>query len=128
MVNKEQRNYLVESSMFFDLASRAAEVYIKAPNVRKQKITSIFFSNIIVDNQKRLHIAVKPLFKELFVANGAPTQCQFEHIYNNILCMPIIKSRGLFNIYINHIDIKKEKISCLSQKELVLYDIALVSQ
>lgn len=58
----------------------------------------------------------------------APTQCQFEHIYNNILCMPIIKSRGLFNIYINHIDIKKEKISCLSQKELVLYDIALVSQ
>ena len=71
LVNKEQRNYLVESSMFFDLTSRAAEVYIKAPNVRKQKMTSIFFSNITVDNQKRLHIAVKPLYKNLFVANGA---------------------------------------------------------
>jgi hypothetical protein len=49
--------------MFFDIMNRADEYYQRANYVQKAKISEIFFLNMVLDNEKGLHIAVKPIFE-----------------------------------------------------------------
>ncbi|NCP77090.1 hypothetical protein GW830_03075 [bacterium] len=56
----EERNEVLELEAFINLLNDAGSLYAKASYVQKGKIAKLLFSNMVLDNQKRLHIAVKP--------------------------------------------------------------------
>jgi len=60
-----ERNDIFELEAFVGLMKNASRLYEKASFVQKRIIASIICLNITVSNKKRLHLAVKPLFKEL---------------------------------------------------------------
>lgn len=61
-----ERNEILELSMFVEMLNKAGGYYKKATYVQKRKVSSILFSNIVVDNKKRLTVAVNPMFEWLF--------------------------------------------------------------
>ena len=68
------RNLILEFEALGRLAENIVKYYKKSDYVRKRKLISIFVSHIVVTKQKRLTIAVKPIFKSLFVWNGWGTR------------------------------------------------------
>ncbi|MDD3262596.1 MAG: hypothetical protein PHR61_02010 [Candidatus Absconditabacteria bacterium] len=56
----------MELEVFIDILQKASSYYKKANYVQKAKIFDILFLNIVVDKQKRLHLAVKPGLESLF--------------------------------------------------------------
>jgi len=65
-VTENERNTMVEVQVFLDVLRKAASTYKKASYVRKRSIIDLFISNISVDKQKRLTLAVKPDLQHLF--------------------------------------------------------------
>lgn len=65
-VTESERNTMIEVQVFLDVLRKAASTYKKASYVRKRSIIDLFVSNISVDKQKRLTLAVKPDLKHLF--------------------------------------------------------------
>jgi len=59
-ITVSERNTILELEVFIHLIKNVGEDYKKANYVQKRRIASIMLSNIIVDKQKRLTIAVKP--------------------------------------------------------------------
>lgn len=65
-LDKKERSKILELEMFINLLNNAGCYYSKTDYVQKGKIAKILFSNIQIDNKKRLKIKVKPVFKPLF--------------------------------------------------------------
>lgn len=59
-LNNEEISAVLEMEAFMDLLVNMVSAYKKANYVQKNKFVKILFSNIVVDQQKRLHIVVKP--------------------------------------------------------------------
>lgn len=55
-----ERDMALELELMAKLLERAANNYKNSSNVRKKKITKLLFSNIYIDNKKRLTILVNP--------------------------------------------------------------------
>lgn len=64
---------------------------------------------------------MKPLYKELFVANGAPNQTQFEHFYNVVKVAPVVYYRDIFHIYSSLYTDRSAFVDSLTKKQRVLY-------
>ncbi len=73
-LSSQERDTMVDYEMFFDIMNRAGEIYAKGNYVQKRKINEIFFSNMVLDEQKKLTIAVKPIFEKLFILSGGPDE------------------------------------------------------
>lgn len=65
-VTESERNTMIEVQVFLDVLRKAASTYKKASYVRKRSIIDLFVSNISVDKQKMLTLAVKPDLEHLF--------------------------------------------------------------
>jgi hypothetical protein len=59
-LDEEERNEIIEIEAFINILNDADKYYKKATYVQKRKFTKILFSNIILDQQKRLHVNIKP--------------------------------------------------------------------
>lgn len=59
-LNTNERSEMAEIEAFIAIFQNAAKLYQKASNVQKGRIIEILFLNITVDDQKRLHLAIKP--------------------------------------------------------------------
>jgi hypothetical protein len=59
-IDEVDRNETIETEAFMSIPCNADSYYKRATYVQKRKITKILFSNIVLDQRKRLHIAVKP--------------------------------------------------------------------
>jgi hypothetical protein len=57
-VQKDKMFY--EFEIWVDVLQNIGENYEELPNVRKQEVIRLLFSNLIIDNQKRLTLKVKP--------------------------------------------------------------------
>ena len=79
-LGSKERSTYIEYEMFMSVMSKASQYYRKANYVQKAIITSIFFSNIVLDDKKRLHIAVKPIFDKLFISNGADDETRTRNL------------------------------------------------
>jgi len=55
-----KRHNLVEYQMFIEFLSNLYDTFVKADYVRKGKMIQAMCSNIIVDEQKRLKLVLKP--------------------------------------------------------------------
>ena len=66
---EESRNLIYEFEILCNVVTNAASYYKDADYVRRWKIIQLFCSNIVLDNQKRLHFAVKPWLNLLFSNN-----------------------------------------------------------
>lgn len=64
------RDLILEFEALGKLAENIVMYYKKSDYVRKRSLISIFVSHIVVTKQKKLTIAVKPIFESLFVWNG----------------------------------------------------------
>lgn len=65
-LNTNERSEMAEIEAFIAIFQNASKLYQKASNVQKGRIIEILFLNIIVDHQKRLHLAIKPWLEWLF--------------------------------------------------------------
>lgn len=65
-LDEGERNEIVELEVFIDLLNNAKNYYKKASYVQKRKIAKILFLNIVLDQEKRLQIKVKPELETLF--------------------------------------------------------------
>ncbi len=65
-IDESDRNETIEIEAFMNILGNAAGYYKKATYVQKRRITKILFSNIIIYQSKRLHVAVKPWLEQLF--------------------------------------------------------------
>lgn len=65
-LNTNERSEMAEIEAFIAIFQNAAKLYQKASNVQKGRIIEILFLNITVDDQKRLHLAIKPWLEWLF--------------------------------------------------------------
>ncbi len=65
-IDLSERNEIVELRIFLDMLNKSGEYFRKASYVQKRRISKILFSNIVIDNKKRLTIAVNPAFESLF--------------------------------------------------------------
>ena len=61
-----ERNQILELEIFINVLNNAKEYYKKWNYVQKGKIVSILFSNILLNNKKRLQLQVKHGFETLF--------------------------------------------------------------
>lgn len=59
-IDNMERDELIEIEAFLSVLGNASQYYKNASYVRKREIAKLFFSNIVLDQQERLHIAVKP--------------------------------------------------------------------
>jgi len=64
------RDLILEFEALGKLAENIVMYYKNSDYVRKRSLISIFVSHIVVTKQKKLTIAVKPIFESLFVWNG----------------------------------------------------------
>ncbi len=64
--NDRERNELLEISVFLDMLRNLHSYFKNATYVQKREISKILFSNITINNKKRLTIEVKPNFESLF--------------------------------------------------------------
>ncbi len=69
-LDEGERNEIVEVEAFINILNNADRYYKKATYVQKRKIVKILFSNTLLDQQKRLHVNIKPGLEELFSLNG----------------------------------------------------------
>lgn len=60
-----ERNMAMELTMMTKILEKAVDIYKNFSSVRKQKICRLLFSNIYVDNKKRLTIEVNPAVKNI---------------------------------------------------------------
>lgn len=61
-----ERNQILELEIFINVLNNAKNYYKKWNYVQKGKIVSILFSNILLNNKKRLQLQVKPGLETLF--------------------------------------------------------------
>lgn len=61
-----KRHNLVEYQMFIEFLSNLYDTFVKADYVRKGKMIQAMCSNIIVDEQKRLKLVLKPWLEYIF--------------------------------------------------------------
>ena len=64
--NDNERNELLEVSVFLNMLKNLHSYFKNATYVQKRKISKILFSNIIIHNEKKLTIRVNSNFKPLF--------------------------------------------------------------
>ncbi|NUJ97482.1 recombinase family protein [Candidatus Gracilibacteria bacterium] len=65
-LDEGERNQILELEIFINVLNNAKEYYKKGNYVQKGKIVSILFSNILLNNKKRLQLQVKPGLETLF--------------------------------------------------------------
>lgn len=65
-LRQSEKETIVKYEVFLDTFQRAADYYKRATYVQKAKICEIFFLNMILDKNKKLHIIPKPNFQALF--------------------------------------------------------------
>ena len=65
-LSQTERSSRLEAEAFFKILKNAPELYNKWSYVRKRKICNLLMSNIVIDNQKGLTVAVKPWLESLF--------------------------------------------------------------
>lgn len=61
-----EQETIVKYEVFLDILQRAGNYYKRANYVQKAKICEIFFLNMVLDNEKKLHITPKEAFQGLF--------------------------------------------------------------
>lgn len=59
-INTSERNTIEEFQILIEILQNAGEKYRKGSYVQKRKITELFYTNIFVDNKKRLTFEVNP--------------------------------------------------------------------
>lgn len=64
------RNKVAEFSAFLGTMIKAPDQYLKKSYVRKRKFINLLFSNIIIDNKKRLRLVPKPAIEGLFISSS----------------------------------------------------------
>ena len=69
-----QRNTILELDWFLQCLWKLAKVYDKASYVRKRKITSLLFSNIIITHKKQVVFTPKPSLEGLFILNNQDSE------------------------------------------------------
>ncbi len=69
-LDEDERNEILEIEAFINILNYADRYYKKASYVQKRKIVKILFSNTVLDQQKRLHVNIKPGLESLFSVNG----------------------------------------------------------
>ena len=69
-LDEKWRNIVLELEAFTWLMNNASLRYANWSFVQRREISKILFSNIIVNNKKRLTLAVKPIFQNFFHLNG----------------------------------------------------------
>ena len=80
-LDEKWRNIVLELEAFTWLMNNASLRYANWSFVQRREISKILFSNIIVNNKKRLTPAVKPIFQNFFHLNGGwyRTRSLFPH-------------------------------------------------
>lgn len=68
-ISNTERSEIVEQVWLVDLLKNLSERFEKWNIVQKRKIIGLLFSNITVNNKKKLTLAVKPWLEELFPYN-----------------------------------------------------------
>ena len=69
-LDEGERNEIIEIEAMMSIMFNADKYYKKASYVQKRKIVKILFLNTLLDNQKRLHVNIKPGLEGLFSLNG----------------------------------------------------------
>lgn len=69
-LDEGERNEIIEIEAMMSIMFNADKYYKKASYVQKRKIVKILFSNTLLDQQKRLHVNIKPGLEGLFSLNG----------------------------------------------------------
>lgn len=69
-LDEGERNEILEIEAFINILNNADRYYKRASYVQKRKIVKILFSNTLLDQQKRLHVNIKPGLESLFSVNG----------------------------------------------------------
>lgn len=69
-LDTEEEAIVFNTEILLKFMKNAVQYYDKSDYVRKEKIIKILFSNIVVNEKKRLSLAVKPDLASLFVLNG----------------------------------------------------------
>lgn len=59
-LDEGERNEIIEIEAMMSIMFDADKYYKKANYVQKRKIVKILFSNTLLDQQKRLHVKIKP--------------------------------------------------------------------
>jgi len=79
------RNTNLEFDGFIKYLSKLAKAYDKWSYVRKRKITTLLFSNIIVTKEKQLIFKAKPWLEDLFIKSHHADRKDFERL-KEIIC------------------------------------------
>ena len=123
-LGNQERHAIVEYESFLNVMQNAGAYYRKASYVQKARITQIFFSNIVIDTKKRLHLAVKPLFKDLFILNGAGNAEHFEHIHTILSRMDDKTAISLVVYYRSMFSDTKKILASLTPEQQKFYQIS----
>jgi len=119
--NDSERNEILELTIFLDMLRRSGNYYKRATYVQKRKISKILFSNIIINNKKRLTIEVKPNFESLFFLKSGDYRLKFEQNLNIFKKSDFRIGVALLHFYSKEFNKKDYILSQLTEKQKVLY-------
>jgi SMC interacting uncharacterized protein involved in chromosome segregation len=119
--NVSERNEILEASTFLDVLRNASTYYKKANYVQKRKISKILFSNIVINNKKRLTIKVKPNIECLFCLISGDDRQDFEQNIKELNRIPFVYTCSLLHFYSDEFNKREYIISQLTHKQRILY-------
>lgn len=121
-LDEEWRNIVLELEAFVWLMNNASKRYAKWSFVQKREISKLIFLNIVVSKEKKLHLAVKPIFNNVINSNGGAKREHFEQLENFLVKTPVFELLYWIALYrkINN-SFSDKRDANLSDKERLLY-------
>ena len=123
----EERNQIAEFEVMVDVIRKWGKYYKKANYVQKAVIIDIFFSNILVDKEKRLTLEVKPWLEELFSEKNLVwltcPKWSWTSLYNFIANSKLEFAKKLLWWYLTDFNPQSKLILKLSKKQIMLYEL-----
>lgn len=125
-LTKKERDEIFELEAFVNVLNNAEQYYDNSSFVQKNEITKMLFSNIFVDHQKRLSLAVKPWLEHLFTGNGSAIWVDFEQMHLFISESSLSFIRPFISLYIKEFGGYSSALGRLSKIQREYYRIEKV--
>lgn len=122
-----ERNMALEFDVLVQTLKRAADTYKNASNVRKKKICKLLFSNIYINNKKKLTIEVNPAMKNILDIKSCSPGCTWNtsndmrKILNDKAYFAFVKK--MIQFYIAEIEPNFNSKNKLSRTQKMIYGI-----